>query len=59
LVALAAQAEGEEPADILTVEIISNGTEGVVPATFEFEADITGGTEPYTISWDLRWQWRK
>ena len=53
LVALAAQAEGEELADILTVEIISNGTEGVVPATFEFEADITGGTEPYTISWDF------
>ena len=32
----------------LTVEIISNGTEGVAPATFEFEVDIRGGTEPYT-----------
>jgi hypothetical protein len=53
LIALAAQAEGEESADILTVEIISNDTEGIVPATFEFEADITGGTEPYTISWDF------
>ena len=53
LVARAAQAEQEEPADILTVEMISNGTEGVVPATFEIEADITGGTEPYTISWDF------
>jgi len=53
LVALAAQAEEEEPADILTVEMISNGTEGVVPATFEFEANLTGGTEPYTISWDF------
>jgi PKD repeat protein len=37
----------------LAVEIISNGTEGVAPATFEFEANITGGTEPYTISWDF------
>jgi plastocyanin len=44
----------EEPTDPLTVEIISNGTEGgVAPATFEFEADVTGGTEPYTISWDF------
>jgi hypothetical protein len=32
----------------LAVEIISNGTEGVAPATFEFEVDIRGGTEPYT-----------
>jgi hypothetical protein len=54
LAALAAQAEEEEePADVLTVEIDSSGTEGVAPATFELEADITGGTEPYTISWDL------
>jgi hypothetical protein len=53
LVARAAQAEQDEPADILTVEMISNGTEGVAPATFEIEADITGGTEPYTISWDF------
>ncbi|HEX6281985.1 MAG TPA: PKD domain-containing protein [Nitrososphaera sp.] len=41
---------GEDP---LTVEIISNGIEGVAPATFEFDADITGGTEPYTISWNF------
>ena len=27
--------------------------EGVAPATFEFEAGITGGTEPYTYSWDF------
>jgi PKD repeat protein len=53
LVARVAQAEQEESADILTVEMISNGTEGVAPATFEFEADITGGTEPYAISWDF------
>jgi hypothetical protein len=37
----------------LTVEIISNGTQGVAPATFEFEANITGGTEPYTYSWNF------
>jgi PKD repeat protein len=54
LAALAAQAEEEEePTDVLTVEMISNGTEGIAPATFEFEADITGGTEPYTIGWNL------
>ena len=37
----------------LTVGIISNGTEGVAPATFEFEANITGGTEPYTYLWNF------
>jgi hypothetical protein len=35
------------------VEIISNGTEGEAPATFEFEANITGGTEPYAINWNF------
>jgi hypothetical protein len=43
----------EEPTKLLTIDIISNGTEGITPATFEFQADITGGTEPYTISWDF------
>jgi PKD repeat protein len=43
----------EQPTNPLIVEIISNSTEGVAPATFEFEANITGGTEPYTISWDF------
>src|SRR5215207_9965670 len=38
----------EESAELLTVGIISNGTEGVAPATFEFQANLTGGTEPYT-----------
>src|SRR5918998_5233385 len=37
----------------LTVEIIPNGTEGVAPATFEFQANITGGTEPYTYVWNF------
>ena len=51
---LSAQTEEEEvTANSLIAEIISNDTEGVAPATFEFEADITGGTEPYTISWDF------
>ncbi|MDP9462322.1 MAG: PKD domain-containing protein, partial [Thermoproteota archaeon] len=37
----------------LTAEIISNGTQGVAPATFEFQANITGGTEPYTYVWNF------
>jgi PKD repeat protein len=37
----------------LAVDIVSNGTEGEAPATFEFEANVTGGTEPYTYSWDF------
>jgi len=43
----------EESTELLTAEIISNGTQGVAPATFEFEANITGGTEPYTYVWDF------
>jgi PKD repeat protein len=39
----------------LTVEITSSDTEGgaIAPATFEFEADVIGGMEPYTYSWDF------
>jgi PKD domain-containing protein len=37
----------------LTVEIIPNGTQGVAPTTFEFEANLTGGTEPYTSIWNF------
>ena len=37
----------------LAVDIVSNGTEGEAPATFEFEANVTGGTEPYIINWDF------
>src|SRR5215213_2027224 len=45
---------GEEPpGEEFTVEIISSGTEAVAPATFEFEANAIGGTEPYTYSWDF------
>jgi hypothetical protein len=45
--------DGEETNELPTVEIVSNGVEGEAPATFEFEAEIAGGTEPYTISWDF------
>jgi PKD repeat protein len=45
----------EAPTVRLTVEITSSDDEEgeVAPATFEFEADVTGGTEPYTYSWDF------
>ena len=43
----------EVSTELLTAEIISNGTQGVVPATFEFQANLTGGTEPYTYVWDF------
>src|SRR5918997_88566 len=43
----------EESTELLTVGIISNSTEGVAPATFEFQANLTGGTEPYVINWDF------
>src|SRR5918997_4276438 len=36
-----------------TVEIIASDTEDTAPATFEFEAEITGGMEPYSYSWDF------
>ena len=57
---LAAQSEQaqevEEPTNPLTVEITSSETEegeAIAPATFEFEADIAGGIEPYTIRWSF------
>src|SRR5215204_4731745 len=52
---IAAEEEVEEPTNPLTVDITSSDTEGgeIAPATFEFEADVAGGTEPYTYSWDF------
>jgi PKD repeat protein len=52
---LIAAQEVEEPTNPLTVEITSSDTEGgeIAPATFEFEAGVAGGTEPYTYSWDV------
>jgi len=41
------------PTESLIVEITSDDTQGVAPATFEFEADLAGGLEPYTIRWDF------
>jgi PKD repeat protein len=41
----------DEPPPLALVDIISNGTEGIAPATFEFEAHVAGGTGPYTYSW--------
>src|ERR671919_2195422 len=37
--------------DPLIVETIPSGTGGVAPATFEFEAEVTGGMEPYAYRW--------
>jgi len=51
--AVDALATVEEAINPLAAEIISNATEGLALATFEFEANITGGTEPYGISWDF------
>jgi PKD repeat protein len=45
--------EPPSPPPLASVNIISNGTEGIAPATFEFEADATGGTGPYTYSWEF------
>ena len=53
LLAQAASEEEKAAADVLKVEIDSSDTEGIAPATFEFEADITGGTKPYTVGWDI------
>ncbi|HEU4823602.1 MAG TPA: PKD domain-containing protein [Nitrososphaeraceae archaeon] len=43
----------EPPPPLTRVNIISNDTEGVAPATFDFEANATGGAEPLTYSWDF------
>ena len=43
----------DETAEPLAVQIASNATEGVSPATFELRADVTGGREPYTFNWNF------
>ena len=50
--------EGEEPtSSSLAVDITSSDTDGeeedTAPATFEFEADVSGGIEPYTYRWNF------
>jgi PKD repeat protein len=52
------QEVAQEPTNPLTVDITSRGTEGegdvgIAPASFEFQADIAGGTEPYSYRWDF------
>jgi hypothetical protein len=42
-------ATAEDLTEPLAAGIVSNDTEGVAPATFDFEANVTGGTEPYSI----------
>src|SRR5215208_497438 len=51
-------ATDEEPpaTESLTAEISSNDTEedvDVAPATFSFDANASGGTEPYTVNWNF------
>jgi PKD repeat protein len=41
------------PPPLTAVEITSSDTQDVAPATFRFEAHVTGGTEPYTYSWNF------
>ncbi|MFL6503013.1 MAG: PKD domain-containing protein, partial [Nitrososphaera sp.] len=36
-----------------SADIISNATVGTAPATFDFEANVTGGVEPYTYRWNF------
>ncbi|MGH9925895.1 MAG: PKD domain-containing protein, partial [Nitrososphaeraceae archaeon] len=43
----------DEPPPLTSVDIISNATESIAPATFEFEANVTGGIEPYTYRWNF------
>src|SRR5918999_1113471 len=47
------EADQGEANGLPTVEIVSNDIEGEAPTTFELQANITGGTEPYTHSWDF------
>jgi hypothetical protein len=46
-------ATAEDLTEPLTAKIISNCTEGFAPATFDFRANVTGGTEPYSTKWDF------
>ncbi|MFL6309115.1 MAG: PKD domain-containing protein [Nitrososphaera sp.] len=43
----------DEPPPLTAVDIISNATVGTAPATFDFEANVTGGVEPYTYRWNF------
>jgi hypothetical protein len=41
------------PPESPTVEIISNGTEGVAAATFRFETNVNAGSQPYAWVWNF------
>jgi PKD repeat protein len=41
------------PPPLTLTQITSSGSEGIAPATFEFKANVTGGTGPYTYRWDF------
>jgi PKD repeat protein len=43
----------EPPPPLTSVEIISSGTVGIAPATFEFEANVIGGTGPFAYRWNF------
>ena len=45
--------EPPSPPPLRLIEIIPSATEGIAPATFEFEANVTGGIEPYTYRWNF------
>jgi PKD repeat protein len=43
----------DEPPPLTAVNIISNATVGIAPATFNFKANVTGGVEPYAYRWNF------
>ncbi|MFL6487711.1 MAG: PKD domain-containing protein [Nitrososphaera sp.] len=43
----------EEPRDLMTTQIISNGTEAGAPASFRFDTRTIGGAGPYDVAWDF------
>jgi PKD repeat protein len=47
------QTETDESISPLAGQFFSSSSEGIVPATIEFAAVISGGSGPYTINWDF------
>jgi hypothetical protein len=44
---------GTPPGQPFRVKIIASATQAYAPAHIEFEANVTGGTPPYSYDWDL------